>query len=246
MGVREKKREKVKDKEESTALEQAPEEALAPTIVETDEKTAEVVHTPEAVVEVPVREEEGNTEGAAEPAAAIGQVQLEPKYMVPPWGGVEESEWMYGIPPRESDLMLWAEEWGDYLLQWAEANEIHVLSIATFISEPPFKDMRNKVDAFRIVSEGLIEKRVAEWKDKNERQLRIYWKPLEDWADEIYAWSLKTGKLRLDVKSMVIQEAAQDFSRLPEEDLYKILAIMVTRGLADWVDKKRGAVVVEA
>jgi hypothetical protein len=245
LGVRENKREKVKDKEKSTTLEQKSEQSQAETIAETNEKMSEAVHTPEAVVELPAQEEEGETEAAAELAVTSSEVQLEPKYVVPPWGSIEESEWMYGIPPRESDLMLWTEEWGDYLLQWAEANKIHVLSIATFISEPPFKDMRSKVDAFRVISEGLIDKRVAEWVDKKERQIRVYWKPLEDWADEVYTWSLKTGKLRLDVKSMVIQEAAQDFSRLPEDDLYKILAIMVTRGLADWVDKKRGAVVVE-
>jgi hypothetical protein len=60
----------------------------------------------------------------------------------------------------------------------------------------------------------------------------------------VYRWALDTGILRLDVKSLVIQEAEQDFSRLPEEDIHGIMAILVERGFAKWVDKKAGAIVV--
>ena len=244
MGVRERKREKTKEKEETRESEiQTPTEVEQKTIA-AETEVAESLHTPDVVVEKLGQETtfEAEVEGFTEATP----IAIETELVAPPWGTIDESEWMYGIPPRQSDLSLWAEEWGDYLLQWAEARSVHVLSVATFITEPPFKDMRNKVDAFRIISDGLIEKRVAEWVDKNERQLRVYWRPLEDWADDIYAWCLDTGKLRLDVKSIVIQESEQAFSRLPEEDLYKVLAIMVSRGLAEWVDKKKGAVVVES
>ncbi len=245
MGVREKKREKTKDKEDVRESEvQVPDEAER-TEAATETKSAQAVHTPDIVVE---RKEHqlAQTESPTGDSIEATPTEIEAEALPPPWGGIDESEWMYGIPTRQADLSLWAEEWGDYLLQWAETRSVHVISVASFITEPPFKDMRSKVDAFRIISEGLIEKQVAEWVDKNERQLRVYWKPLEDWADDIYAWCLDTGKLRLDVKSIVIQESQQAFSHLPEEDLYKVLAIMVTRGFADWVDKKKGAVVIEA
>lgn len=246
MGVRERKREKAKD-EEKSSLEKEVRQPEAADDTERMEVRSEGIHTPEVVLKQPeTHKAVDSSESAIETADKPTIEVLEPHHPIPPWGGVEESEWMYGTPTRETDMKLWAEEWGDYLLQWAEANAVHVLSIATFISEPPFKDMRSKVDAFRTISEHLIQKDVAEWVDKNERQLRIYWKPLEDWADEIYGWCLEKGKLRLDVKSVVIQEGKEDFARLPEEDLHKVMAIMVSKGLAQWVEKKRGAIIIQA
>ena len=112
------------------------------------------------------------------------------------------------------------------------------------IAEPPFKDLRNKVDSFKKISKILTDKEVAEWTDRRKRQLRVYWKPLEDWADYIYDWALKTGKLRLDVKSIVIQETQESFAKLPEKDLYIVLALMVEKEYAEWIDKKKGAILI--
>ncbi|MBE0526625.1 MAG: hypothetical protein IH631_06755, partial [Candidatus Thorarchaeota archaeon] len=176
-------------------------------------------------------------------AIAVEEIALE-ELLMPSWGGNNQSEWMYGIPSREEDEKLWAGEWADFLLQWTEHNSVHVLSLAAFIAEPPFKDLRNKVDSFKIITKILIDKEVAEWTDKKRRQLRVYWKPLEDWADIIYEWALKTGKLRLDVKSIVIQESGEPFAKLPEKDLYVVLALMVEKERAEWVDKKKGAILV--
>ena len=74
--------------------------------------------------------------------------------------------------------------------------------------------------------------------------LRVYWRPLEDWADILYQWALKTGKLRLDVKSIVIQEVDEDFASLPEKDIHIVLALMVKKELAEWIDAKRGAILI--
>jgi hypothetical protein len=243
--MKEKKREKTKE---------ATSEESDVTIVEatTQELQEEIPaklqeHIPEVVIEEPVTEtaEAIQEEKGSSSESAVDQT-IEYEAVLPPWGSPEESEWMYGIPPRDKDRSLWAEEWSDYLLQWAEQNQIHQLSLAVFLSEPPFKHLRNKVDSFKAIAQALIDKEVAEWSDKRKRQLRIYWKPLEDWADFIYDWSLKTGNLRLDVKSIVIQESKEAFARLPEGDLYIVMALMVEKGYAEWIDKKKGAILVTA
>jgi hypothetical protein len=100
------------------------------------------------------------------------------------------------------------------------------------------------VDSFKTIAAVLIDKEVAEWVDKKKRQLRVYWKPLEDWADLLYQWALKTGKLRLDVKSIVIQEIDEDFATLPEKDIQIVLALMVKKNLAEWIDEKKGAILI--
>jgi hypothetical protein len=241
VGMKEKPR--VKSKEEVKP--ESVESEIEPAVEEVIEQVTEETHTPEVVVE-PEIEKQSEVVEEVDPDIADIVVELsttEP-ILMPSWGGTEQSEWMYGVPPREEDRNLWAGEWADFLLQWTEHNSVHVLSLATFIAEPPFKDLRNKVDSFKIITQVLIDKEVAEWSDRRKRQLRVYWKPLEDWADHIYEWALKTGKLRLDVKSLVIQESGESFAKLPEKDLYIVLALMVEKELAEWVDKKKGAVLV--
>jgi hypothetical protein len=237
LGVRERRREKEKPKEKVEVEEKVqPSETEREVIVET--------HIPEVIIEdsktdaKPVQTE---IEAQTESTSDISIQEL----LIPTWGTLEQSEWMYHIPPREEDKGLWAEEWADYVLKWAERNDVHILSITTFIKEFPFKDMTSKVDAFRMIGTTLVEKEVAEWLDNKLRQLRIYWRFLEEWADLVYEWALTTGKLRLDVKSIVIQEHKEKFAKLPERDLYIVLSIMVDKGYAEFVDKKSGAILVK-
>ena len=234
-------KEKEKVEEESIEAESSVEE------IETEDEIeqSEVVHTPEVIVETSgseITDTASETESESSDLTPEETSEGAMEDVLPSWGTPDDSEWMYGIPPREEDQALWAGEWADFLLQWAENHSVHVISVATFISEPPFKDLRNKIDSFKIIAQVLIDKEIAEWTGGRKRQLRIYWKPLEDWADIIYAWALKTGKVRLDVKSIVIQEPNEDFAKLPEKDLYIVLALMVEKKLAEWVDKKKGAI----
>ena len=241
--ARPKEKEKEKVQEESIESESPVEERE----IEDEVAPSEVVHTPEVTIETSVSESSDSaseTESESSDQTPQQTTEAVVEELLPSWGTPEDSEWMYGIPPREEDQTLWAGEWADFLLEWAEYHSVHVLSVAVFISEPPFKDLRNKVDSFKMIAQVLIDKEIAEWIGGRKRQLRIYWKPLEDWADIIYAWALKTGKVRLDVKSIVIQEQTEDFATLPEKDLYIVLALMVEKKLAEWVDKKKGAIIL--
>ena len=233
MGMKERTRSKEKEKTKEEPVE--VEQLIEGTETEQEVTESKSIHSPKVTVET----------STTEVSDASVDVEIEGvEEFLPSWGTPEESEWMYGIPPRDEDKVLWAGEWADFLLQWTEHYLVHVLSVATFIAEPPFKYLRNKVDSFKMIAQVLIDKEIAEWIDRRKRQLRIYWKPLEDWADIIYAWALKTGKVRLDVKSIVIQESEEDFAKLPEKDLYTILALMVEKRLAEWVDKNKGAVII--
>ena len=243
-----KEKRKEKPREEVSQKPDNNEVAIASQTDETGALKEDQSHVPEVAIQDTMQE---TSEAVQEEEVSATDTEVEKPIepfiaVTPSWGGPEESEWMYGIPPREEDKALWAEEWSDYLLQWAEQNEIHVLSLAVFISEPPFKDLRNKVDSFKMIAQVLIDKEVADWSDKRKRQLRIYWKPLEDWADIIYDWALKTGKLRLDVKSIVIQESEESFAKLPEKDLYIVMALIIEKGFAEWIDKKKGAILISS
>jgi len=232
VGVRERKKEK-KSKEKARSEEETIES-------KTDEIEKQEVQAVE-VDSIEGKEDTGIIKGESK-TQAVEEVSAEPEIFLPSWGSVKEYELMYHIPPEEDDRNLWADEWGDFLLEWAQGNTAHKISLATFITEPPFCDIFGKVKAFRLIAEKLVEKDVAEWVGKNNGQLRIYWRPIEDWADIIYAWAIETGKTRLDVKTLVIQESNQDFASLPEDEIKTVLGILVEQELAEWVDKKRAAI----
>ncbi|MHA2139923.1 MAG: hypothetical protein ACXADC_02220 [Candidatus Thorarchaeota archaeon] len=243
MGVRERRREKEKTKSAAeTSAPETTEEETTP--VEETKMDVESIHRPDVVVkdsEATSTVEETET-AIVELEAEEVLVEQDEAILMPPWGDLRQTEWMYGIPPREEDREMWAEEWSDFVLRWMEAHDVHVLSVTAFIKEPPFNDITSKTDSFKLIGEVLVQKEIAEWLDRNRRQLRVYWRFLEDWTDIIYEWALKSGKTRLDVKSIVIQEDSHSFAKLPEKDLHRILFIMVEKGIANWVDKKKGAV----
>jgi len=245
LGVKEKGREKPKTGEvtKPSEKEKQKEKTESVAIIQESE-LKELTHTPEVVVET--KDVTATTESEQAVIEQAESVEIPPvlDFVMPSWGDVEETEWMYNVPSRKEDVDLWANEWSDYLLEWTENKKVHVMSLATFIGEPPFRDLRDKVESFRKIGGVLVEKEVAEWRDRKKRQLRVYWKPLEDWADLIYQWAIKTGKLRLDVKSIVIQESDEDFASLPEKDLHIVLTLMVEKGLAEWVDQKKGAIII--
>jgi len=241
--MKEKRREKTKEEEKPEPVETE----IQPIVEEVTEQAIGETLTPEVVVESEIKKPSEVVEEVDPKITETAvEVSILESILMPSWGGTEQSEWMYGVPPREDDRDLWAVEWADFLLQWTEHNAVHVLSLATFIADPPFNELRNKVDSFKMIAQVLIDKEVAEWSDRRKRQLRVYWRPLEDWADLIYEWALNTGKLRLDVKSIVIQESGENFAKLPEKDLYVVLALMVEKNQAEWVDKKNGAILVSS
>lgn len=241
-------KEKRKEKKTKTKVETKPEEEEVKDQVIIEERVVEEEHPPhrpEVVIKSDASEttteaqQTTDTEEEARPDIDTTEIIL------PQWGNSTQSEWMYHIPPREEDKALWAEEWGDFLLEWAQENGVHVLSISAFLDEPPFNEMLGKVDAFRMIGDALVEKEVADWLDRGRKQLRVYWRPLEEWADIVYEWALKTGNLLLDLKSIVIQESGEEFAKLPERDIGIVLGFIVEKELAVWVDKKRYAIKIE-
>ena len=176
MAVRERRRQKEKKKKGATKEVEKPSEAPKETTVAVEQKP-DVEIEKQHTIQIEVKE-------VPEVVAQTEVAEIvEPKLLLPKWGDINESEWMYGIPPRDEDKDLWAEEWSDFLLRWMEEHNVHIVSVSTFISETPFKDMSNKVTAFRLVAEELIDKKIAEWRDK------------KNGADQYKEWRLRAMPL---------------------------------------------------
>ncbi|MFO8018657.1 MAG: hypothetical protein R6U96_08480 [Promethearchaeia archaeon] len=143
-----------------------------------------------------------------------------------PWLEERRYEFMYFIPDEEKDMESWKTEWSKILFDYAKFAIMHILYLKEVSAEKPFSKFKKRVKALTLIGEKLIEQDLARWVGKKQNlKLRVYWKDLEAWADEIYSWCIENGKLE-PVMVYEIREADTQFSNLPREDLKKVYKIL--------------------
>ena len=89
----------------------------------------------------------------------------------------------------------------------------------------PFSNFTNRQDSVKEIAQKLIENQLAKWLSKKLGKLRVFWKPLEVFAENIYQWALNNGKIE-PIALYEIREAGFDFSSLPKEDLEDVFKIL--------------------
>ncbi len=146
-----------------------------------------------------------------------------------PWLEEERKKFMYSIPDKtkyENDYISWKIEWAKVLFDYARFAVLHIIYIRELNSEKPFSNFNNREKYIRKIVKELISQNQAKWLSKKKDKLRIYWKTLEVWSDEIYNWAYENGKIE-PIMIYELREAKQeDFSNLPLEDLEEIFKIM--------------------
>ncbi|MFX1485557.1 MAG: hypothetical protein ACFFBS_00340 [Promethearchaeota archaeon] len=153
----------------------------------------------------------------------------------------EQVRWMYWMPSNKEHIDSWRDEWADFLFQWARAKILHIVTLVLLMGEHPFDKLSPKVDSLRVIMKTLAEKDLAEFLDNKETRLRIYWRTLNEWAEIIYNWALNTGRMDISVFDVINDRGEKwGFHTLPAKEIRLIFRIMVERGLARWMDEKRG------
>ena len=141
-----------------------------------------------------------------------------------PWLEEKRFAFMYAIPDKKqspSDYQSWRSEWAKVLFDYAKLTILHLIYLRKIHTEKPFSNFQNREGAIKEIAEELIDQKLAKWISKNKDSLRIYWKTLDIWADEIYEWAYESGKLE-PILIFEIREAKQEFSTLPREDVEEI------------------------
>jgi hypothetical protein len=145
-----------------------------------------------------------------------------------PWLEEERYQFMYFIPNKEknpNDYESWKNEWAKVMYDYARYAILHILHLRELLTEKPFANFENRKRAIKEIAEELIDQGLAKWLSKKEEKLRIYWKTLDLWADEIYDWAYELGKLE-PIVLFEIRQAKEEFSTLPKEDLEEIFEIL--------------------
>ncbi len=145
-----------------------------------------------------------------------------------PWLEQKRFEFMYTVPNKKinpADYKSWKTEWAKVLYDYAKFAVLHILYIRQIHGEKPFSNFQDRENAIREIAEELIDQDLARWVSKKKEGIRIYWKTLEIWAEEIYSWAADSGKIE-PILLFEIKEAQKEFSTLPDDDLEEIFKIL--------------------
>ncbi len=145
-----------------------------------------------------------------------------------PWLEEKRYIFMYTLPNKKQDLRdfeSWKNEWSKVLFDYARYAILHILYLRQLESEKPFSKFEDRSEALKEIAEELVEREQAEWLSKSKEKLRVYWKSLDNWAQEIYEWALEISPLE-PILIFEIRESNKEFSNLPKEDIIKIFKML--------------------
>jgi hypothetical protein len=145
-----------------------------------------------------------------------------------PW--LEETRYvfMYSMPNKKIDLKdyeSWKQEWSKVLFDYARYALLHILYLRKLESEKPFSKFEDRTNALKEIAEDLVDKKQAEWLSKSKEKLRVYWKSLDNWAEEIYEWAMEISPLE-PILIFEIKDSNKAFSSLPNNEIIKIFKML--------------------
>lgn len=263
MSVKQKKKKtKTKETEEETVEEETVEETQEETSTaekpDTETKPPREATLTITLIENPVTTEEKifnailRVEQLIESDVAISRedlfdlgedVERQLKEILPEW---VNKPWMYVTPEHQRQLDSWCADWSNFILEYARINIKHIIHIEEERASYPFnnKPLKKRLDREQMqrIGEYIVAQEMGLWWDRKKIRLRLYWRTLDEWADIIYEWSLKTGRAASEggvITVFELQEAKQPWSTIPQEDIYRILEIMEQKGYIEFVNKKK-------
>jgi hypothetical protein len=145
-----------------------------------------------------------------------------------PWLEEKRYVFMYSIPNKRNNLKdyeSWKTEWSKVLFDYARYAILHILYLRKLESEKPFSKFEDRNSAIKEIAQELVDKKQAEWLSKSKEKLRVYWRTIDNWAEEIYKWAMEISPLE-PILIFEIRESNKEFSNLPNEDIVKIFKIL--------------------
>lgn len=145
-----------------------------------------------------------------------------------PWLEEKRYVFMFSLPNKKTDLKdyeSWKNEWTKVFFDYARYAILHILYLRKLEFEKPFSKFDNRNSALKEIAEELVNQEQAEWLSKSKEKLRVYWKSLDNWAEEIYDWAMEISPLE-PILIFEIRESNKAFNTLPHNDIIKIFKIL--------------------
>ncbi len=145
-----------------------------------------------------------------------------------PWLEEKRYVFMFSLPNKKRNLKdyeSWKGEWSKVLFDYARYAILHILYLRRLESDKPFSKFEDRNSALKELAEELVNKEQAEWLSKSKEKLRVYWKSLDNWAEEIYDWAMEISPLE-PILIFEIRDSNKAFNTLPNNDIIKIFKIL--------------------
>jgi hypothetical protein len=146
----------------------------------------------------------------------------------------EKKPWMY-TKPKGADLSkVWFNEWQKYVLDYCNANRIHLISKRDLKQREPFTRLNDS--SFNDLIKKLQEQKyISIWGKDN---LRIYWKSNNAWSENLYSLA-KSMKRDIIYGLDTLADVDPIMLDIPKRDLHEIYQNLVNKGKARWVEKEK-------
>ena len=133
-------------------------------------------------------------------------------------------EFMYARPKNKQDSEEWLEEWSKVMFDFAAIERKHVIYVQELLKSEPFSKLRTRKKSVVKIGNKLKDKKLAIWLVKKEK-LRVYWKSLDEWANDIYDWAFENS-ITEPMLVYNFKETDEDFATLPDEEYREIFKIL--------------------
>lgn len=165
-----------------------------------------------------------------------------------PWLEEKRYEFMYFIPDKKknpNDYESWKTEWAKVMFDYARLAVLHILYFNKLYAQKPFSNFENRQEAVKEIAEELIDQDLAEWLSRWKKDsIRIYWKTLDNWANEIFGWAMENALIE-PILLYEIREANQGFSNLPRDDLEEVFKILKKNGRGSIIKTDDGQIAIK-
>jgi hypothetical protein len=125
-----------------------------------------------------------------------------------------------------SDYHSWKKEWAKVLFDYAKCSVLHIVHLRELYSEKPFLNFDDRKLSIKKIAKELVNQELAKYISKKKERLRVYWKTLDIFAEDLYEWALDQGKLE-PILIYEIRESDEEFSKLPTVEIEEIFEILV-------------------
>jgi hypothetical protein len=162
-----------------------------------------------------------------------------------PWLEETRYEYMYAAPDKKrtvKDYQSWLDEWSQIFYDYARISVLHILYLRKLNAEKPFSKLRNRDGAIAEIAQKLVDQNIGKWLNKKKKEaVRIYWKTLDEWAEEIIEWAQKNSKLE-PILTFEIRESGELFADLPKRDLTRIFKKLENEGRGEIIKTEDGEI----
>lgn len=165
---------------------------------------------------------------------------------VPSW---TKKPWMYIQPKHEGQLTSWVDAWSNLILDYCRLLVKHVLSIPELQTVEPFHNStaskKLSQDQLITIFNSMESKGLSKWLDDNKIRVHIYYRTLEEWAEQMFDHLMNTGKAAEILTFFELEQMGQEWSSLPRESLIEVIEILISKNKAKYATKNKDAIQIE-